>query len=479
MARLNLHRSSSLRSESHTTTSRRPTQQQTLSPSSATSSDKENHDLDDQDTPRIRGKEKTVMGPPKLPTPNSDSAGHRSAKRRRIDQSDSGSESGEDERQPHREQDVKDIYDPDQPMEERQQIRKSLRELHRDLNDNRDELVQAGSAGLLNVMHKANSLYAGVRQTSDATIDSRLLVTIGDYTSKRADLLAHGEGALGVDVDEFVSKCITFMRNGGPLDADSNSAAATATNNATPAPRRHDTNSSDDEDEDGDALDWDVLGQWACFPHNSRPSVRGFLLGPLAVQKRVRAPIQRRARQSKKNEGPVTQPEVLEKEDLQQQENSSLVKVCKRIRDVLIGHLRQGEELENSWRSGEIDDEEAGEERARLRLADNGEVGLFDFVTNPHSFGQTVENIFYVSFLIKEGSVRMGEDENGLPTLDYGEARTIEEQRANQVTKHQAVFAIDFVTWQQMIDVFQIRQPLIPHRAEDHATQPTARGWYG
>ncbi|KAL9080599.1 MAG: hypothetical protein Q9157_000654 [Trypethelium eluteriae] len=458
MARLNLHRSSSLRPESRSTTSRRPAQQQTLSPSPATSSDKENHDEDDQDTPRRGGQEKAVMGPPKLPTPNSDTAGHRSAKRRRLDQSGSSSESGEDERQPPREQDVKDIYDPDQPMEERQQLRKSLRELHRDLSDNRDEFVQARSGGLLDIMHKANSLYAGVRQTSDATIDSRLLVTIGDYTSKRADLLAHGAGALGVDVDEFVSKCITFMRHGGPLDDEDNST--TTTNHATPAPRRHGTDISDDEDENGDALDWDVLG-------------------PLAVQKRVRAPIQRRARQSKKNDGPVAQPELLEKEDLRQQENSSLVKVCKRIRDVLVGHLRQGEELEEKLTSGEIEEEEAGEEIARLRLADTGEVGLFDFVVNPHSFGQTVENIFYVSFLIKEGSIRVGEDSNGLPTLGYEEARTIEEQRANQVTKHQAVFAIDFDTWEQLIDVFQIREPLIPHRAEDHATQPTARGWYG
>ena len=276
--------------------------------------------------------------------------------------------------------------------------------------DSRDELVQSSSNGLLNALQKANNLYAGVRQTSDATIDSRLLVTIGDYASKRAQLLAHGDGALGVDVDEFVSKCITFMRNGGPLGSDS----------ATPAPRqqnRSGAQASDDEDEDGDALDWDVLGRRACFPNNRRPPAAGFLLGPLAVQKRVRAPVQRRARQSKKNEGPTTQPEVLQKEDIQQQENSSLVILCGKIRDILINHLNRGWELDAQVERGDISEEEAPAMLKELRLADNGDVSLFDFVINPHSFGQTVENIFYVSFLIREGSVRVAEDSNGLPTL--------------------------------------------------------------
>ena len=280
------------------------------------------------------------------------------------------------------------------------------------LLDNRDELVQNDSKGLLDALRKANHLYTGVRQTSDATIDSRLLVTIGDYVSKRAELLAYGDGALGVDVEDFVTKCITFMKHGGPLNTD---------DEAAPAPQgrsnRGGDEASDEEDEDGDALDWEVLGRRACFPHNLRPPVTSFLLGPLAVQKRVRAPIQRRARQTKKNEGPETQPEVLQKADLQQQENTSLVILCRKIRDVLIKHLGRGYELEEKVSNGEISEEEAPEVMKQLRLADNGDVPLFDFVINPHSFGQTVENIFYVSFLIREGSVRVDEDSNGLPTL--------------------------------------------------------------
>ncbi|KAI9706855.1 MAG: nuclear protein [Bogoriella megaspora] len=460
MARLAaIHRSSSIRFDSTEPNSRRTTNtslpRATISPSPA--SDKENR----EDEPTPRGKGKAIMGPPNVPRQHSDNDGTRSAKRRRL------GDSAPRQIQSRNDDDVRNKYDPDQPIEERQAVRKSFRDLQRDILDNRDTYLQSTSNGLITSLQKANDLYDNVKQTSDATIDSSLLVNIGDLTHKRAQRLAQGDGALGVDVDEFVSKCITFMRNGGPADED----------NVTPVRRRQDPD--EEENEDGDALNWEILGQRACFPNNLRPPVPGFLLGPLAVQKRVRNPAQRRARQSKKNDGPTTQPELLQKEDLQQQENSSLVILCRKIRDILIGHLQKGYELEEQVNSGEISEEEAPEVMKRLRLADNGDVSLFDFVINPHSFGQTVENIFYVSFLIREGSVRVDEDSRGLPTLGYEEPRTLDEQREKQITKHQAVFAIDHGIWQQFIDLFQIKEPLIPHRNEDHSTQPTARGWYG
>jgi hypothetical protein len=44
--------------------------------------------------------------------------------------------------------------------------------------------------------------------------------------------------------------------------------------------------------------------------------------------------------------------------------------------------------------------------------------------------------------------------------------------------KHQAVFAIDFQTWEQLVDAYELTEPMIPHREEDPATQIGSRGWY-
>ncbi len=147
--------------------------------------------------------------------------------------------------------------------------------------------------GLTRTVHAANAIYQEVKQTSDATLDSRLMVNVSDLANKKTAQLVLGDSTTGIDVDEFLSKCITYMRNGGPLDYDEDNAPSTA--------RRRRTRVRHDEEDDavGEQLDWEVLGRHACFPYNSRPCVPNFLLGPLSVEKKTRAQTQRRARQSK------------------------------------------------------------------------------------------------------------------------------------------------------------------------------------
>ena len=41
------------------------------------------------------------------------------------------------------------------------------------------------------------------------------------------------------------------------------------------------------------------------------------------------------------------------------------------------------------------------------RATEHGPVELWRFVLNPQSFGQTVENLFYVSFLVKDGQAKL------------------------------------------------------------------------
>jgi hypothetical protein len=45
-----------------------------------------------------------------------------------------------------------------------------------------------------------------------------------------------------------------------------------------------------------------------------------------------------------------------------------------------------------------------------------GPINLFTFVINPHSFGETIENIFHLSFLIRDGKATIN-DESGEPML--------------------------------------------------------------
>lgn len=224
---------------------------------------------------------------------------------------------------------------------------------------------------------------------------------------KASAQLTLGDNSTGVDIDEFVSKCIMFMRN------DHGNATQRRRQRQS---RRNDQDEEEDDDQDAnDVLDWAHLGTHACFPHNLRPPAPSFLLGPLSVQKKIRAQTQRRARQRKDSTVKEVRPEALTERDLQTNENNALTTLCQNIKKILDNHVQTAVAAMEAL--GDLDDDQILAEMKRHRIAPTGGPSLFDFAINPHSFSQTVENIFYISFLIKEGNVGLEMDENGLPTL--------------------------------------------------------------
>jgi hypothetical protein len=255
---------------------------------------------------------------------------------------------------------------------------------------------------LESVIDRANQVYGRVKQTSDATVDSRLLVNISDTALKASAQLTLGDNSTGVDIDEFVSKCIQFMKHD-------------QTNPSSTQRRRQRQDNDEDDEEQESILDWAHLGSHACFPFNLRPPAPSFLLGPLSVQKKARAQTQRRARQRKDSTVKEARPEALTETDLQSNENNALTTLCQNIKKLLDSHCATAAATIEAL--GDLEDDQVSIEMKRNRISPTGGPSLFDFAINPRSFGQTVENIFYISFLIKEGNVGLEFDDDGLPTL--------------------------------------------------------------
>ncbi|KAF2732079.1 Nse4-domain-containing protein [Polyplosphaeria fusca] len=470
-------------------------------PSISQASDKENQEPVSRGNTPQPTKRKQTMASARLPTPRSGPSSSANAnKRRRISDRNDTLSVCEDEDEVEGLQQAKEFipstvnynedesntatryYDPDQNPELRRELRARIRHNQREMEDNRDELVKPGNNLLLQHLKKQDNLMHKVKQTADAALDSRAMVLGSDLAAKKLANSLHGNAATGLDLDQFVSKAIFFMNSGGDRDQE----LVVGSSRGTQSRRQAAIDREDDEDDTGDGLDWAVLGRLAAFPCAKRPPVPTFLLGPLSVQKKARATQRRQARSQRQPLGPATRPQELQHSDLKQNENSNLTYLVKNIKSLLETHIETGsEKVDNELQQipeGEVDSDDLYAALRRQRIAQSPDeeacVSLFDFVVNPRSFGQTVENLFYISFLIREGNVRVNMDKDGLPLLIPSRPHTLQEQREQNVQKHQAIFSIDWPTWQTLIKAFDIEEPLIPHRVSED-TNVSGNAWYG
>ncbi|KAF2028215.1 Nse4-domain-containing protein [Setomelanomma holmii] len=465
-----------------------------MSPSASMNSDKENEQPKTRENTPQPSKRRGLRGASaRIPTPDTGSTtGTNGSKRRRTgeynmrgsrgpeihedgpDDGDEGAEpEDEDEDNPtapeEDEQGDLRFYNPNQDPEQRRRLRATLRDHSRVVDENKDEMIKPNRL-LLDALKKQDNLFGKVRQTADAALDSRFLVNASELAGKKLNNSLQGNAGVGIDLDQFVSKCIYFMKSGGRIAGEEDAPALPV---------------ADEDDEAGDdGLDWALLGRYACFPCNRRPPTSSFLLGPLSVQKRARA-TQRRARSQRQPVGPATRPQEIKEGDIQQNENSNLSNLVKSINTRLRDHIEKVDGLVANELSeipeDEIEPEDlaAASKRYRAAITPSEElaVSLLDFAINPHDFGQTVENLFYISFLVREGNAKILKDDDGLPLLMPAKAHEISEQRENNVQKNQAVLSIDYQTWQMFIKAFDIEEPLIPHREEEEANVAPG-GWY-
>lgn len=314
---------------------------------------------------------------------------------------------------------VSEQYDPDQSIEQRREVQQGLRDLLKNLKENGDEFLQADSEGLHDTLRRADALSANVKQTTEATIDSKLLVNTVDASYRKTMRLTAGNIAQGMDVDEFVSKCITYMRIGGGI-ADDDAPDLSSTQRQRRRPNRSALAAVDEEDDEengdaGDPFNWEHIGRFAGCTQARRPATPGFLLGPLSVEKKTRKVVKRSAPFRPGNLQEV-RPEVLNPDDIQKNENGDLAGICKTVLERLVKVQQTAQdEAETAFEAN--DDEMTARIMQEYGLKQTGGIDLLRFVVNPKSFGQTVENMFYVSFLIRDAKIKLEYDDDGFATL--------------------------------------------------------------
>ncbi|KII92185.1 hypothetical protein PLICRDRAFT_104315 [Plicaturopsis crispa FD-325 SS-3] len=312
-------------------------------------------------------------------------------------------------------------YDPDQDPDEKRDVRKKYRTLQKSAEDQQANPNDYTAEDLVEQVRDADELFSKVKGPQEATLDSDFLVKMSNLGAQKARQMKSAGSSF--DMDDFISKLITFMGGrkqiGGGLPDDSDV----------------------ENGNDGDApLDWDKIGRKALAKSRRVPAM-DFMLGPLSIEQKKRAPVKRSKLEKNKEE--ERKPQELKEEDIQRSQNETTKNV-------------------------------AGIEK--LLGEENGPVNLFKFVVNPNDFAQSVENIFYLSFLIRDGKCALETDEQGEPIIFTCEQPSPEDYEGG-LKKRQIVMEFDMATWKRAIEVFNITETKIPQRPP--AKTKLGDKWYG
>jgi len=91
---------------------------------------------------------------------------------------------------------------------------------------------------------------------------------------------------------------------------------------------------------------------------------------------------------------------------------------------------------------------------------------LIRSLVNPWSYSQTIENLFYFSFLIKEGRALVEVAPTGRPVL-YAQRSNVGGLSAMDSASQQAmqaVMSLDMAAWRGIVEKEGMKEPLLTHR---------------
>ena len=168
---------------------------------------------------------------------------------------------------------------------------------------------------------------------------------------------------------------------------------------------------------------------------SKNPSSVDHFLGPLLIEKKVRAPMARRAARFAEV-GRLSTADKVTVNDLTTNQDKTTPELVRRCYKKLL-----------------------------KKVGKDNSVSLFQCVVDPNSFAKTVENLFYISFLIKDGRLILEKDlDRGIPMLKIKETakdadknrQDIQRQKENEFKQNHIIFQIDIPTWRKIIEKFQI-----------------------
>ncbi|XP_007478929.2 non-structural maintenance of chromosomes element 4 homolog A [Monodelphis domestica] len=293
----------------------------------------------------------------------------------------------------------------------RRLIRHQYRELIHNVQQQREDMLSSKSNKLTDALEQANQLFNRVSQAREAALDAQFLVLASDLGKEKANQL-HSDMTL-FDPSSFAEDLLKFMGLNRLEVEESDSEEETIIIGFLPQDS------------------WLRIGLISIRFLKSAPTFH-FLFGSFKTDPPV--PKQRNERQKRKDNKEEERAMPAELKKMEESHQEATEKEVERILGLLQTYFREEPETP---------------------------ISFFDFVIDPDSFARTVENIFHVSFIIRDGFARIRLDQDKLPIIEPITQRNEESEEESTQIRHQDIISLSYQDWKDIVRTFEISQPMI------------------
>nr|XP_009936057.1 PREDICTED: non-structural maintenance of chromosomes element 4 homolog A [Opisthocomus hoazin] len=285
--------------------------------------------------------------------------------------------------------------------------------------ENREDMLSSKSNRLTEALEEANKLFSGVSCAREAAMDAQFLVLASNLGKEKANEL-HSE-MTAFDSLAFAEDLLTFMGI-NRVEVEEND--------------------SDSESISGGYLPsnaWHKLGEETEKYFRRAPSFH-YMLGSFKSDPPV--PRQRIERQRKAPGGEAKRAMPAQLKKMEESHQEATEKEVERILGLLQTHFKNDPDTP---------------------------ISFFDLVIDPNSFARTVENIFHVSFIIRDGFARLKLDDDKLPIIEPSKDDEGKKDDYSAGARNQVVLSLNHQEWQEIVETYEITEPMIspPYRNED------------
>ncbi|NXK63957.1 NSE4A protein, partial [Sylvietta virens] len=260
--------------------------------------------------------------------------------------------------------------------------------------ENREAMLSSKNNRLTEALEEANTLFDGVCRAREAALDAQFLVIASSIGKEKANELRSEMSAF--DSAAFAEDLLTFMGINRMEETD------------------------DSEDGPGGFLPrdaWKKVGEEA-LKYIKRAPTFHYMLGSFKSEPPV--PKQRIERQKKANRGKAERAMPAQLKKMEESYQEATEKEVERVLGILQTHFENDP---------------------------NTPISFFDFVIDPNSFARTVENMFHVSFLIRDGLARIKLDEDELPVIEPTKPSAGGEEEIRTGARNQVIIKLDQQEW--------------------------------